>query len=607
MNFFNGKSALIRLILAFGIMGLVLTIMGFVDLGKDIGGSYSDFNYMKLTDFREGDIIKGTITENLGQAAYIETTEYTFVVETDKYTSSGYYVIPFFSSIDAPVPDKLMLYHTGNKTQMDRLDTLEGETDSYYFGETDGTRTHVVVDRAEVVKMTEEEKQYFLSYIKEYIDWLYDGYGYDTSEIYDLYIQHIVPYVVKYNAGGGSWMLGVGVTILGIMAVVFVIYLIKSRSIDHQPQYTYVPPQSAGTNMPYQSGTGTPPPSPYQSTANVNAEVNKILNMPARSHDEINIVNTNRNVQIPRRNRLGLSDFQVQTNRRDTDQEAFAKIMGAVNLTPVRPNSYIGNTGSPQGAKGNFDRPMPPIEGMNEQENIYGSNVPKFDPNSRMARAPKGDSMPSVDPHSEANIDLSNGGTAIEDRAAQYRAVMPHNGDIPVVNPNRTNFDESFEQAMAAKVPEMPQAPEMPTAQAMPESDLSSLLVEQTDPSMRNGYVSGGHMMQEVDPYTETNVDISNGGIEREITPAPAPAPVEPAPAEPVYTEPAPSYTEQLPDFGDIDIPAVQDIPTVQDIPSVQDIPKMTEFPTVPDYSSSYARPEFPQAPSFPDTPKYDE
>lgn len=701
-----------RLILGVALVGLIFTIMGFADLGKDIGGSHADFSTMQISDFKEGDIIHGTITENLGQAAYIETTEYTFVVQTDKYTSAGYYVIPFFSSLDAPVPDKILLYKTGNKKQMSDLDALEDETDRYYFGEISKTYSHITVDRAEVHSMDAEERQYFLDYIREYVEWFYQGQS-DIDAIYQAYVATAVPFVVQYNAGGGGWMLTVGVTILVIMAVVFVLYLVKTRNSAPVTHYVnYVPPTNNSTVSSFDSsspsgttgytsgstpGTGTNGPMPYNSSSSVppylrntggstgstgnttrppivpntgsskmDAEINKILSTPSKPRDNISITPTRSGLGGMRRGRTGLPGLKVETSHRDSDQEAFAKIISAANITPIRRNSYIGSTGSAQGGNGNFDRPMPPIEGLDDtspqlrrnipqQENIYGSSVPPFVPPTR---PPKGDSMPSVDPHSEDNVDLSNGGINPEDRAAIYRATMPHNGDIPVVNPNRNEADAAFADSLAGEMPEMPKAPEMPTvAPVIPaaSADSADFMVQPTDPSLRNQYNIGGHLMQEVDPYTETNVDVTNGGIEREPVPeesayelpkadytaAVYTAPEQPAPvfSEPVYTEPAAAapepVTEKLPDFeetsgvqdipsvqdvsgfGDLptvqsvssgftDIPTVQsvsgvqDIPSVQDIPTVQDVPKVTDFPSTPDYSASYARPEFPQAPSFP-------
>ena len=94
-----GKPA-VRLVISIAIIIIICIGMGSADLFRNAGASFMDINDMTLSDFKDGDIICGTISETLGCAATMETTEYAFgFIETSKRTSAYYYVIPFYYNL----------------------------------------------------------------------------------------------------------------------------------------------------------------------------------------------------------------------------------------------------------------------------------------------------------------------------------------------------------------------------------------------------------------------------------------------------------------------------------------------------------------------------
>ena len=227
----SGRTLLFRIIIPFALVGLVLMVMGFSEIIKDVSGSHSDFNDMQISDFRKGDIIEGLITESFGCPASITTTEYTLgFIQTNQYTSSKYYAIPFYRSLEEPVPDKIILFRTGNKRQLELLDRLEGETDEYYAGINDATYSHVFIDRAEVSEMTDEEYAHFRDYIYSYVEWYYLDYGSDTvDKLFAMYMDNIVPYTISYNAGGSNIMLIIGSILFGIAAVCVIVMIVQNH------------------------------------------------------------------------------------------------------------------------------------------------------------------------------------------------------------------------------------------------------------------------------------------------------------------------------------------------------------------------------------------
>ncbi|MBP5605338.1 MAG: hypothetical protein J6X60_07320, partial [Ruminiclostridium sp.] len=230
-----------RLLIVLAVAAIVFTVMGFAEVGKDAFGSHRDFRNMTVSDFREGDIINGTITETIGCAATEETTEYALqFIETDKYTSSYYYVIPFYESVESVYPKKIFLYKTGNKKQAQQLEKLLDETIEWYSGNIDAPTTKVRIDRAEITGMTGEERSAFYKYVDDFVDGLfYDRDAQTKEQVRLVYHTAMVPYLVTYNSGSGSILLIIGLSMIGLFALVFIIFVIKNNSRSTSAAGTY--------------------------------------------------------------------------------------------------------------------------------------------------------------------------------------------------------------------------------------------------------------------------------------------------------------------------------------------------------------------------------
>ena len=133
MSSIFGRAA-VRIVIGIAVIGIVLTILGVIDLFRDIGGSHASFNDMSISDFRQGDIVQGVISENFGCAAQMQSTVTRFGIQTGTRISGKYYVIPFYDSFESGVPSKIILYYTGNSTEITALDRLVDETDDYNAG-----------------------------------------------------------------------------------------------------------------------------------------------------------------------------------------------------------------------------------------------------------------------------------------------------------------------------------------------------------------------------------------------------------------------------------------------------------------------------------------
>ena len=505
-------SRVIRLLLGFLIVAVMLTIFGVIEISKELGGTHGDFSTMDISDFKKGDILHGTITETLGCAATIETSHRTFFIETSKRTSAYYYVIPYFESVQSDIPTKIVYYKTGNTVQAQQLEDLAYETAYMYYGETADTKTHITVDRAEVMEMSAEEYGYLRDLIKEFVDIFYEGY--DTNYYFNSYMNAIVPYVVQFNAANGSPLLMIGLGMLFVLGIIILVLIFAGKRREKEPEYTYVSPQAQ--QVPYDLSGMRQPTAP---------------------------------------DRYGTAG-QMQ--------------MPPAGNVPMPPPA--GNYGAPQQVghsvilkryEGVDDRPLPPLEGEEKavgqpgtvpgsgtvRPNLYEDEFSKYVPYSALHEHREvSDSMPSVDPRSMDEVDLSNGGTENSGQVTP-NIVTPHSNGIPIINPDlpERDTDESFGSKL--DIPEMPKAPEIPrytgdfpaqpahpivspdiqssmpgampgtqpfpTPPSMPEAvPAPGLEVQPTDPEMRNIYTVGGHLMEEVDPYTEKNVDLSNGGRE---------------------------------------------------------------------------------------------
>ena len=534
----NGfASGLIRLIIGLGIVSIILTVMGMIDLGKDAFGSHKNFADMEAADFKVGDIVHGTITETIGCAATVTTTEtMMYLVETDKYTSSVYYIIPYFDDVDDPYPNKIIMYKTGNKKQMADLEALNEETMYWYAQMRDSTSTHINVDRAEIVELNSDEKDALYDYVDQFVEAYYEGQSSQTIDYLKIsYRDAVIPYLLQYNAGGGSIMLTIGLVMLSIFILVLIIFLLRNKRKSSAAQVTYVgPTHYVGNDPNLNSPTGL-----------TNAS-DRFYGGNAGAAQTGGTMDAARPPQTPARpsGQTGVPPYIAAGAARPTGQAGMPPHLA--NARPMQQNSYRTDYSNSERPMPPVDRPMPSV-GQKREMNFdpyTGKPIEKKTlvdatfgtPNANrggmqyqrrpVQPMPTGDSMPSVDPKTEESVDLSNGGVSWEDRV-QRNATMPKNGDVPVINPESYSAAAMF----GTVVPVAAEKHAVPKAEPVPEEPVkevteihpptkednikSDFQVEQTDPEMRNIYshMAGGQM-NEVDPYTEKNVDLSNGGVE---------------------------------------------------------------------------------------------
>ena len=259
----------IRMLIIFAIMALGLIGFGIYELSKDLGSSHGDFSTMETSEFRNGDILHSTISECIGCAVRYE-------VKSSKSSSTYYtyyYIVPYFSSVEADVPDKVLCYATGNNVEAELLDKLSEETVYMYVGQRSSTETRVTVERAEVTDMSSEEYGYIRDYIKKFVDAYYAGY--DTTYYFNSYMNALVPYVLHKHNSTGSPFLMVGLIMLFVIGIVtLIVFFVKKKAESKNQQYSYVGPVTnnfnynasyggdhAVGNVPHPVNTGLPTPS----------------------------------------------------------------------------------------------------------------------------------------------------------------------------------------------------------------------------------------------------------------------------------------------------------------------------------------------------------
>ena len=593
-----------RIIIGLAVGGILLTVWGLIDVVKEAFGSYDNFANMNISDFREGDIVHGTITETLGCAATIETTEYAMsVIETDKYTSSYYYIVPFYNNSDDAFPDKVLVYKTGNKEQATRLERLMYETFYWYIGDYNSTTTHVTVDNAEVVKMDNQELEASKEYIEDFLDAYYEGMSkQELDNMKQRYVSVLVPYMVQYRASGASGtILLIGLVMLGILVVLALVYIAKQHKASEQGVTTYVGAANLTNDPNLNSPTGlmnantdpyfnggpripTPPPAPK-------------TNQPGAFRTDYS---RSERPMPPIGNTTGSSASQSKSLRVIT---GFDPMTGQpVYKTSLADTVFGGQTPGKYSAQNNVQNSAQPGVRPAVQQNPYQSPV---QPVRSMPAAPLGDSMPSIDPKTTDQVDLSNGGIE-KDSSWEHRpnsAEMPRNGDIPVINPDSYSAAAMFGTIIPAAPSEKLAEKSAEIQAAKPEETVDSVTpihpptkadnissdfqVEQTDPELRNIYshMSGGDM-NEVDPYTEKNVDLSNGGVELPEDDSdfrrsfPSAQPIQEAPAAFTAPEPAP-YTAPaaftVPEPVSYAAPEPAPFPTAPETPAMPEI--RSDFP----------------------------
>ena len=215
----------------FLVFSIILTIMGISDSITDSKASNMDLSQMDISHFREGDIINGTFSESIGLAAVI-TENYNLldIILTKEFSYERYcYVIPYFENKGDVLPTKIILFSTGNTTLVHNLDELTKQTVEWYFNDGDAPEATVRIDRAEVVGMSDEEHEKFLSYITRYVDSVYANMDQEELQsVKERYIERMVPFVVRYNARKGSYTLTLGIFFLSVFIIALIIYLISN-------------------------------------------------------------------------------------------------------------------------------------------------------------------------------------------------------------------------------------------------------------------------------------------------------------------------------------------------------------------------------------------
>lgn len=272
-NSFSG----IRVILVLLIMAGIFTVMGVSDTIQDINGSHADFADMKISDFREGDIIGGEIIETLGCAFTEETTEMLYgIIPTTTSQSAVYYLVPFYDSLDDAVPNKMLLYKTGNSKQELLLEKLVEETGEWYSGREDKTYSHVLVESAEVRNMDSEERDYMSDYIKKYVEYYYSEY--DTDALYTAFMDSIVPYVIQYKANT-TFIMYIGLAVFAVLLITLIIMFVVRKGRNSVPVTADYSPAS-GSNL-YGEDPFSQSAAQQFGAQGMNAAGSDISNMPA--------------------------------------------------------------------------------------------------------------------------------------------------------------------------------------------------------------------------------------------------------------------------------------------------------------------------------------
>lgn len=556
----------VRAIIAVIIIIVVFICMGSADLIRNASASFMDIGTMTLSDFKEGDIICGSISESLGCAATIETTETMFgFIQTSKRTSAYYYVVPFYKSEEDIVPEKVIMYRTGNKAQIDQFGKLFDETMSYYKGDAPGTYTRVTFERGEVEHMSKEESDAFREFVDAYVDTVYKSFP-DHDSIKSRFEMAMVGYVIKYTVDVGHTFLVIGLVGLVIFTIIGVLVILKGgsgRKPVNVTGYTYIggnqptpdplapgqqlmsPPPPPPMRNSGQAPMSPPPPPPMRNSGQPGGMAPNVAQPPNTNYiyNMTGMANGNTAPQRPvPPPPAGTGNIPMLDGMRQQPARPPVNPAAAERTTLI--DSVFAGTGR--------DAYAP------KEENSFGR--PQASTFGRRAEPVNvtGDTMGSVDPHSSENVDLSNGGVELEDRTwGHQNAAMPKNGDLPVINPDRYMSLDSQQPEFTSANDNIMVQPIAPSTSR--ENASLDFQVQQTDPSMRNMYASGGSMMQEVDPYTETNVDLSNGG--REL-PEPEPAPEAAMPA--------------IPDIP-VQTPTVSDVPRVSaEMPTIPDVPRMS-------------------------------
>ncbi len=463
------KNPLTSIIITLAILGITATFFGLSDVVKDAFGSLANFADMKKSDFRDNDIIHGTITETMGCAATRDEYHYRKHGKSS-VTTYYYYVVPFFDSDNSPIPEKVILYRTANRKHIDSLDALKTETFNWYSGTDNKTYTKVTVDRAEVCAMSSDEWDAFADYVDRFLDAYYDGLNASELQIIkDGYLGAMVHHVVAYSAETSIFLI-IGLAALGVLALIFVFIAVKNRiRSSRQSDFTYI--GSSGSDPNLNAATGL-----------TNASDDPFFSEKKSSVRQVT------------------SAIEAELALRKTERE-FSKHTGFLNTDLTRQTK----------------RPVQLVDSvteiLNKRRQMMSEREMNFDPYTgkplNKSSEPLGDSMPTVDPKTEENVDLSNGGIAPNENGTR-EFVMPFNGAIPVVNPDSAHNPANFDMTSDG-ISEV--TPIHPATSA--ENISLDIQVEQTDPSMR-GMMPGatGGEMNAVDPYTEKNVDVSNGGIE---------------------------------------------------------------------------------------------
>lgn len=578
-NFWNYY--VIRLIIGFSITAVMITGFGLVDVAKDAFGSHRDIRYMEKSDFKSGDIVHGIAEESLGYAASIETTEYTMhVIKGNTYTSGYYYVIPYFKTIDDAVPEKIIMYKTGNKAEIAVFEDLIEETYDYYYGDINETCSHVNMERAEVCEMNAEEKSAFEDFVYEFVDVYFENSS-STEKIYlqNAYKDAMVPYLLEHKAETGNIFLPIGLAMLGILVILIVVYIIRRNK--NSSSYSYVQ-----TSAPFISPNSDPnlnSPTGLKNASDIFYSQGGMAQGPANAprppagmNNNIPGQNGNTGYTAPRQSpTYGLQPGNKYGMKRDDYSKDYSR--------SERPLPPVGN-GANVGGTMMYD----PQTGMPIYTQSFGTVSPTgAAPVKPVSNEPSGgDSMPSVDPASEENVDMTNGGMT-PDEKVQRNAVMPHNGNIPVINPNGHNFANMFGVVIPQEPTESVRDAGTKVDEIHPatsdENISADFQVEETDKEMRNMLFGGsGGDMNAVDPYTEKNVDVSNGGIEIEEE---EPRIIEMKQAAPIKSEPAPTVEEL---FAPIPDPAAAKAAPAPEPPApAEPTPAQPETPQ-PAESSSY-------------------
>lgn len=212
------------------VIGISLTVSGISGVIK-MNGEIPDFNYDSMQNIKKGDLVQGYVTYVLDSYASETTTNTSYGIETNSYTSEECFVLQLINEEDYEDDLYITLIAT-SKEDRDLLYELCDATWDYY----EGNENVVFPEMGIVAKVAELDPEYE----QFFVDWfMYDPPIYESEAEAR---RHIVPYALRiYNPNSAYTSLAIGLVIILIYVVIGIILYNKFKSA--KASQTFAPVQ----------------------------------------------------------------------------------------------------------------------------------------------------------------------------------------------------------------------------------------------------------------------------------------------------------------------------------------------------------------------------